>query len=1647
MAVPIPTWLSKPPTGPMVAPPTETRSQTLPFNDLSWENFERLVLRLARRQGDIAHCSLYGTGGQAQEGLDIIAIDGKTGETICIQCKNVIAFSATDISDSVNKFLSGNWAQKTSQFILCVSIPLGTTQQQNEIITQQKKLASRNITYTVWDGSSGGILSELLKSQPELVDDFFGRPWVSHFNGEGAVDYLGDRLDGCDLEHLRNRLYSLYTSVFNQHDPGLRLSELMKSSYTERYVPIEVTEHSSVSDLPQPTEEARETGSPGGQVAAPDGTPVESTSGRTGQSTYESRRAAFDWLSGNTHCVVLGEPGAGKSALLRYLALSLLDPEVSKEHTFDGQDAIRLPVWISFPRYAAVIERQPNASVADFIEGWLHQHSFGDVSALFKRALKYSEVLLLIDGLDEGASQSHRQEAVDRIVAFVQSNGSAAICTSRPRGFNRIAIPDAWHSAVIAPMSDSQIQDLAARWFSLEEISDEDRSEHGTATEQAKYRAGMFLRVVREHSRTREIARNPLLCRALIELYRFSHRLPEARVGVYDKIVDLLISQHPAARAHAAYSETPNRLLGVHETDLREILIRIADSLQNSATFDLSSAEECRRICAEYLEDDTFGLGLGKPDARRLAGEVIEQLIGQYGLLVERSPGDVGFVHLSIQEYLAADSVSRKSDVEQLDWLGRVWLQPKWRECVTNWFGIQGARGNKGLTGKAAKQLAERGQEGEWQRLQSIELRTELACTDLGIPVSESRKAVQEAVRSIETSPFSPHRTTLAHYIVLGALGSGVSAECIAAVRRWVPGRPSYSRAGLLKSLGAWQASHDLRETLLRGLEDEHIHCRLAALDSLVDVFGSDQELGDVLNRLALHDPRPEVRAIGLKGLARHPEWSHMAEKASAANLKSSSAELLLSACDVRIRLGLATDDDLQRMSEIWSTGAVDYTIRRNYIEILCSGWPSHKGIRSSFADTLKRQISSIDREVPLEYLLRCYPMDDEVASLTASLFDNFGHHVASDMEPIWRALINNFKGEKKIATAVRRVLQEHKKEYEAIFWHPHTTPGFIVIGDDLARDELIEAYLSIAPDWGRYWIAKTLMDGWSADEKAMAALADWGSRSPSEATPLASWATELYPDPSDRREWLMQLVKEAPKRLVQLPIGRLLNEFSDDESLKLVEDRLDDEEIWYYQLIRIKGYLARHFPLRASSLDVARCALNEIDGPQLSDFASSYENHETLREEILVAAVTAPEDVRRTVAETIQDRAFDREIIDCLTPSVFAEETGHIRTRALIARVRASKGSEEAEHRLEDALLGELASLGTYFQSRKCTALAALIELGRTEKAVAVLAKGKKGHWKSFLPDLFNQDTAALSVFCESWQDLKRLLTSAGLEPAMPVSELIQGGYGKILEQGPLTRQDLDEYLRGVEAQNNNWYHLHECARRFPNSEFLEERLINALEEKNQEHFGIDESQYLAARLIMSHFRSNHDVLSRVSSRLSLDENGSSITKPGVVAILALGWPSDELEQQLRKCSEEEKKQWSLKDRLLTATALGEWAAAEKAAIGLLSRPAGYWRYRVEDREALLLWAQEEGAEPTLKQWVTSEEGTLSTTGLALVGGEPLNRLISMEELIYRFNEEMRKCAWAPMDGVNVFSGSVISWADRVLTIIHDSNRSRKFN
>ncbi len=212
----LPSFLTTPPAG-GVNPPTITNLQELPFDELTWENFEKLCVRLARNGSDIDHCQLYGTRGQSQEGIDIYARLKRTRGYVVYQCKRVAQFGPADLANAVEKFLSGEWATKASTFVLCIQASLERRELADELEKQAKLLGGQNISLVSWDSRQ---LSQELKNCPVLVNDFFGKAWVAAFCGTEIANSLQNRLDASQVTEFRTRLGKFYTQVFNVLDPG-----------------------------------------------------------------------------------------------------------------------------------------------------------------------------------------------------------------------------------------------------------------------------------------------------------------------------------------------------------------------------------------------------------------------------------------------------------------------------------------------------------------------------------------------------------------------------------------------------------------------------------------------------------------------------------------------------------------------------------------------------------------------------------------------------------------------------------------------------------------------------------------------------------------------------------------------------------------------------------------------------------------------------------------------------------------------------------------------------------------------------------------------------------------------------------------------------------------------------------------------------------------------------------------------------------------------------------------------------------------------------------------------------------------------------------------------------------------------------------
>jgi hypothetical protein len=147
----------------------------LPFRALSWEDFERLQWRVMRDVEGLRHAQLYGDRGQAQLGLDIVAL-APDSAGVALQSKQYKRFGAADLKSAVKKFLATRRPFDVERLIIGVSIPVRSTGAVEALAALRDEL--HPIGLELWDAQE---LSYRLRDRPEIVIEFFGLPTAEAF--------------------------------------------------------------------------------------------------------------------------------------------------------------------------------------------------------------------------------------------------------------------------------------------------------------------------------------------------------------------------------------------------------------------------------------------------------------------------------------------------------------------------------------------------------------------------------------------------------------------------------------------------------------------------------------------------------------------------------------------------------------------------------------------------------------------------------------------------------------------------------------------------------------------------------------------------------------------------------------------------------------------------------------------------------------------------------------------------------------------------------------------------------------------------------------------------------------------------------------------------------------------------------------------------------------------------------------------------------------------------------------------------------------------------------------------------------------------------------------------------------------------------
>ncbi|WP_329000885.1 hypothetical protein OHA18_41450 [Kribbella sp. NBC_00709] len=168
----------------IAAAPVMDSLDLLPFNEMTWENFEKLLWQVMRDVEGLREALIYGERGQAQFGLDVVAWT-PGGSAVALQSKRYKRFGPADLKAAVEKFQTTERPFEVERLIIAVGRKVQTTEAAKMLATLQRELAP--IRLDLWDSRN---LSEQLRDQPSIVIRFFGMPTAVRFCDPFTIDPL-----------------------------------------------------------------------------------------------------------------------------------------------------------------------------------------------------------------------------------------------------------------------------------------------------------------------------------------------------------------------------------------------------------------------------------------------------------------------------------------------------------------------------------------------------------------------------------------------------------------------------------------------------------------------------------------------------------------------------------------------------------------------------------------------------------------------------------------------------------------------------------------------------------------------------------------------------------------------------------------------------------------------------------------------------------------------------------------------------------------------------------------------------------------------------------------------------------------------------------------------------------------------------------------------------------------------------------------------------------------------------------------------------------------------------------------------------------------------------------------------------------------
>lgn len=334
----------------------------------------------------------------------------------------------------------------------------------------------------------------------------------------------------------------------------------------------------------------------------------------------------------NNHLVILGQPGAGKTTLMKYWCQSVI-----WENDF-YPELIKIPLLVRLKDLNDLSNKSEEKNV--IINSLLaalglrlskekdHDVLGEDEYSRSKETLLFSflsnlKPLIILDGFDEVTSEKLRKNVINDFAKLsLNLNDGIVVMTCRSSDYS-YSIENTT-ILEICPLDDPQIKNFALKWL------------------EDPVKVNDFLESLKG-SPFYDTAIRPLTISHLCAIYERIGKIPDKPKTVYKKIINLLLEEWDEQRGVKRLSAYGNFEIDRKHEFLCRIAYEITNRYQSSAFTDQHLNQVFKEICVDF--------NLDKKDANN----VVQEIESHTGLILQSGYDHYEFAHKSLHEFLCAE--------------------------------------------------------------------------------------------------------------------------------------------------------------------------------------------------------------------------------------------------------------------------------------------------------------------------------------------------------------------------------------------------------------------------------------------------------------------------------------------------------------------------------------------------------------------------------------------------------------------------------------------------------------------------------------------------------------------------------------------------------------------------------------------------------------------------------------------------------------------------------------------------------------------------------------------------------------------------------------------------------------------------------